>query len=313
MRVRTGRGHDGPGRAERRRGGRGFTLIELLLVIAIVATLVGLSFPAFHGVRNQGRKVQSMSNNRGLWVATMSYREDFREQLPMVFNMPGSVEVWASWFFGGKHCDPVWTGRFFGLYDFPAAQRPLNRYVMPERVFTNRASFRDPVIDEGTRRLEQAEPFRSPGDRVTYQSLAATFPTPDPTRSSYDDVGTSYHANMRMLKLTWRIMNDRWRRTGLWPPNGRAAAQRIGQEVSRRFFLAEQFSGSRLIFLHDQTADVVANDPQKRDWVGEFGELNKAVVTFIDGSTDYILVKPGEAVTPTYAFTYLMPGEEEYR
>jgi prepilin-type N-terminal cleavage/methylation domain-containing protein len=297
-------------RSEGGGGPRGFTLLELLLVIAIVSMLVAMSFPTFVGIRQAARMTQSLSNNRGLWAATMAYREDNRQNLPIRYNMPGSLTVWASWFYGGKHCDPRWADKLSALYDLPPPQRPLNKYVMPDAVFTDREDRFTPVPAD-VRRSEQAEPFRSPGDRITYQGLDGPFPTADPTRSSYDDVGTSYHMNIRWLKPMTRMLNDTWRANRGGPSSNRAANDYFVASANRRFLLADQHASGRVIFLYDQTVDVVANDSQQRDWMGEFGELNKGVVTFIGGSSEYIKLKPGASNTPQYTFMYFLPGEDE--
>ncbi len=288
----------------------GFTLIELLLVIAIVAVLVSLTLPALRGVREAARMTQSLSNNRSLWVATMAYREDNRQWLPIRFNKPGSVAVWASWFFGGKHCDAGWADRTFGLYDLAPPQRPLNKYAVPERTFTDRPTLRDPPVEPGVRAQEQAEMFRSPGDRVTYQGQNAPFPTADPTRSSYDDVGTSYHMNIKWLGPVTSLMTAKWREARSGPSGGVEKA--YAAEGNRRFMLADQFASGRMIFLYDQTADVVANDSQRRDWMGEFGDVNKAVVTYIGGSSQYIKITPGEAQTRDYQFHLTLPEDAAY-
>ncbi len=40
----------------------GFTLIEMLVVISIIAILMGLAFPAFHGVQNSAKKTQAKND-----------------------------------------------------------------------------------------------------------------------------------------------------------------------------------------------------------------------------------------------------------
>ncbi len=110
--------------------------------------------------------------------------------------------------------------------------------------------------------------------------------------SSYDDVGTSYHTNMRW----WDEI-----RTGTF-------AQRFDEGV-RRIKLAADFDTTRFVWIHDQTADVVANDPSRRDWRGEFNDMNKSVMAFLDGHASYVLMVPGAQSGPDYQFHFKRRGE----
>lgn len=55
---------------------RGFTLIEMLVVIAIIATLIGLLFPAISGMQERGKVVQEMNNLRQIGIATQTFLND---------------------------------------------------------------------------------------------------------------------------------------------------------------------------------------------------------------------------------------------
>lgn len=54
----------------------GFTLIEMLVVIAIIATLIALVFPALSGMQERGKVTQDMNNLRQLGLATQTYLND---------------------------------------------------------------------------------------------------------------------------------------------------------------------------------------------------------------------------------------------
>lgn len=54
----------------------GFTLIEMLVVIAIIATLVALIFPAIASALEKGKITQDMNNMRQLALATQMYLND---------------------------------------------------------------------------------------------------------------------------------------------------------------------------------------------------------------------------------------------
>ncbi len=54
----------------------GFTLIEMLVVMAIIAALIGLIFPAVSGMQERGKVVQDMNNLRQIGLATQTYLND---------------------------------------------------------------------------------------------------------------------------------------------------------------------------------------------------------------------------------------------
>lgn len=54
----------------------GFTLIEMLVVIAIIAALIALLFPAVSGMQERGKITQDMNNLRQIGLATQMYLND---------------------------------------------------------------------------------------------------------------------------------------------------------------------------------------------------------------------------------------------
>ncbi|HEX8834464.1 MAG TPA: type II secretion system protein [Abditibacteriaceae bacterium] len=63
--------------ALRRRSRRAFTLVELLIVIAVIAILASLLFPAFARARENGRRASCLSNMKQIGLAAQQYMSDF--------------------------------------------------------------------------------------------------------------------------------------------------------------------------------------------------------------------------------------------
>ncbi len=84
---------------------RAFTLVELLVVVAIIALLIGLLFPAVGSVRSRMRATVSMSNLRQWGVGYTSFSADRKGLLPweglkdakdMPTNLADRSRFWAN-------------------------------------------------------------------------------------------------------------------------------------------------------------------------------------------------------------------------
>jgi prepilin-type N-terminal cleavage/methylation domain-containing protein len=73
------RAHPSPSRTTQ----SAFTLIELLTVIAIIAVLMGLLFPALQGAKDQARRAEAATTVRGIVSACKSYYNDYGKYPPV--------------------------------------------------------------------------------------------------------------------------------------------------------------------------------------------------------------------------------------
>jgi prepilin-type N-terminal cleavage/methylation domain-containing protein len=308
-----------------RRGIRAFTLIELLVVIAIIALLIGILLPSLGKARNAARMTISLSNLRQIGNGVQNYQTDNKGKFPMRPTpqdwppQPTTPTGWDSWSYGGNNTSAYWAGRG---NDEWASRRPLNPWIYPEYTF-------DPIqtgwTDAERGRLKM-EAFRSPGDKITYQR---DWPNGDASvvGGSYADVGTSYHMNVKWADPTGsenlaknpelQALLDRFNRGRARKVSGSQVRTGQWNIVSQWWdFNSTMFRegaihvSTKVIWIHDQTIDLVANadDPRfgttDENRRGEFGDVNRGCASFLDGHAAYITVTPGKAKTNSYQFLF---------
>lgn len=276
----------------RHAGVRGFTLIELLVVVSIIAMLIGILLPVLGRAREQAHLILCMNNARELSIAAMLYADDHNGFYPVVpaweftpnFQGADTLIAFNSWTHGGKTSSRHWIGaipeRDNHLF---ASERPLNWYTDPDLVLDE-----DPDVADDDR-LELPL-HRCPSDRITYQRGFWGDQNYGTTEiSSYDDVGTSYHLNVKW----WFGMiggqsgiSPRWK----W------------DRVRPMFRQASLVEASRFVWSHDQTMDFVVNKGESRP--GDHGGQNRATALFMDGHVKYLEVNPGEPRGTAYTLLF---------
>ena len=66
-----------------------YTLVELLMVIAIIAVLAAILFPAFARARENARRASCQSNLKQISMGAMQYIQDYDEHFPLGLTTEG--------------------------------------------------------------------------------------------------------------------------------------------------------------------------------------------------------------------------------
>ncbi|HLO41820.1 MAG TPA: prepilin-type N-terminal cleavage/methylation domain-containing protein [Phycisphaerales bacterium] len=278
---------------------RGFTLIELLVVIAIIALLISILLPALGKARLAARQTISLSNVRQILAATNGYRADFNGSPPFLLTYrrggfatktSGPLTGLCTWSYGGKNNNSWWSTGLNKGFDVEAADRPLNPYMYPDITPEAPDAPAELPATATSRAILEMTGYRDPSDKMTHQR-AWPNPTTNPLISSYDDVGTSYHSNLKWLYT--KEINAVWN-------SDPVRAWKMG---IRYFRLGDTFYSSRFVLYADEYADIVINNTNpKARLVNGYGDTNKSNMGFMDGHAAYLDVFPGGTANPESFF-----------
>jgi prepilin-type N-terminal cleavage/methylation domain-containing protein len=296
----------------------GVTLIEMLLVVAIIALLMTIALPALGSSRNSSRLMLSSSNLRQQVLAANAYRSDSKGLLPQpiaawgegTLTLDGRTRGFANlanaaFSQTGRNASARFAASNPSL-DIPAGARSLTAYI-----FADMPLNRD-VVSEPDRQIDLPA-FRSPADRGSPFRDAASpeqgqQPTVDPTTSMFDHVGTSYMNNQWWYRaLALRSSPFFGNTVGPLLPGESTSSSagesylrllaRLSGTIARRRMDTPGFQDSRFVFMTDKTAFQfqwntpgafpAPEMPPYQNWTSEFGDLNKSVMGFLDGSVRY--------------------------
>ena len=275
---------------------RAFTLIELLVVIAIIALLISVLLPALGKARKSARLAISLSNMGSVMKANASYNNDSKGKMPFLpiyspgtepwlslgikpaSTLPNNITAVCTWTFAGKNCGDAWVTGRNSVFDMMANVRPLNPYLtaanIPKPPTPKRWGKSNVDPDRVT---TQIPVLKDPSDRGGHQQ---NYPNLNRDNSTcYDDVGTSYHSNLR----GWEDLRTK---TGDFGQSW--------ETFVRRLALGDNFSPSLLVFAKDEWGDLTleATDPKTQIKNG-YDDFNRSVLGFLDGHSKYTKIRPG--------------------
>ncbi len=253
---------------------RAFTLIELLVVVSIIVLLVSVLLPSLAKSREQAKRVKCLANLKALGVAATMYLADFKDRFcwgPVYPLQSDGSFRFRTWYYGGMQ--GIGTAHIplppATLNNWPAEQRPLNRYV-----------YAASKLGKG----RGLEVYLCPADQgVRWDDDPASNPSVYVT--AYQEMGTSYDANLNWLYYT-----------AAYEGNSNARKLELANGIVR---MMKGRNARRYILLDEDPLDwILANSlgnvvlPGGYKVMGWHGKVNVHNVLFLDGRADSVYVNP---------------------
>ena len=266
---------------------RGFSRADVAaaLVVLTVVGAVGVTVSSADPSGRTERLMESLANLRAIGAATSHYRADNAGYLPLemttVRRRPRAdgrdIAGWCTWNYGGKNCSAFWVSG--AAFDVEAADRPLNPYLYPDYTFTAPPPPARLPANDPARLNQQARVFRDPADINGHQRRWPQANSPQ--TSCYDDIGTSYPAQMAW----WNQIVSRF------PAMPFAQQYNLG---TSRLATDQGVDPSRFIYFHDETGDLVLNSSSPQFISeGNHGVRNAGVALFADGHAGLTTFRAG--------------------
>jgi prepilin-type N-terminal cleavage/methylation domain-containing protein len=211
---------------KRRQTAQAFTLIELLVVIAIIALLVAILLPSLEAARRQAKQNACLSHIKNIASSSLVYEADDPSGWsipvhPLQYNQCPEQSTTGctnptfigAYEYGGKsgigrddfvanYSGTIYGSKYGTAAGFGPATRPLNR-VLYGGGMTDYGSERQRNFNRtgGKDDTElELELYRCPGDNGPPRAAHCPDWVANRDRSSYDHFGTSYAANIFMIK-----------------------------------------------------------------------------------------------------------------
>ncbi len=201
-----------------------FTLIELLVVIAIIALLISMLLPSLEAARRQSKQAACLANIKNIATSSRVYQADDRsgwgipthtlqfaqcgeDDLSDLCTTPiyigayewgGKSGIGQDDFLTGSGGDPL-NSKYGTKAGFGPFTRPMNDILyaggFPDAFGSGRFDRR--TAEQDTRR--ELDLFKCPGDDGPPRGAHCADWVSNTDRTSYDQFGTSYAANVFMI------------------------------------------------------------------------------------------------------------------
>jgi len=217
---------------------RGFTLSEMLIVMAIMALLAAMLFPAFSNSREMARRSVCSSNLRQIGMGLIQYTQDYDESFPNNDNNDANghwlsaLEMLAPYIHSGQvfTCPSTSGAERQNFYHDPS--RPINTYTInnlyltdpTDRIFEKPAASLASLADSSnTVFAGDGQAFAGDGADIHFQQDIGTnfYATTPPSLGAYSQGRFAFRHN-RGANFVFFDGHVKW--LGLYATNRRAYA-----------------------------------------------------------------------------------------